>query len=214
MEDSVRFRWRGSSEISSAELVRQCGHKLADRDLWELFAQRFHKLIFLYLMRTLKFHSKRGDVTELIPELAQEVYLRLCRNKGSMLRGFRGETDFSVAAFLARTSASVTIDYLRRDESLKRSGNVVSIEEVREQVESSRSEYDELNVDAMLKWIDVEKLAANDPDQKNAQRNAIIFKLHFMDGLTIQEIASFPGFELSEKGVGSVISRLRQRIKK
>ena len=131
-----------------------------------------------------------------------------------MMRGFRGETDFSVRAFLSRACASVAIDHLRHDESLKRFGNVVSIEEARNQVESSRAGHDELNVDAMLKWIDVEKLAADHPDQKNAQRNAIIFKLHFIDGLTIQEIASLPGFGLTEKGVGSVITRLRDRIRK
>src|SRR5215831_7161981 len=102
MVDSVRFRWRGSSEISAPELLRQCGLKLGDRALWELFQERFQKLIFLYLMRALKFHSKRDDVTELIPELAQDVYLRLVQNKGSMLRTFRGDSDVSVAAFLAR----------------------------------------------------------------------------------------------------------------
>lgn len=213
MDDSVRFRWKGSSEVSSAELVRRCGEKLGDRPLWELFQKRFQKLIFLYLMRALKFHSKRDDVTELIPELAQDVYLRLVQNKGSMLRGFRGETDLSVAAFLGRVCASVAIDHLRHMESRKRFGNVVSIEEAREAYEISPREYSEPNVEAILKWIDVEKLAANDPDQKNAQRNAIIFKLHFIDGLTTEEISAFPGFDLTERGVGSVITRLRKRMK-
>jgi len=216
MEDSVRFRWRGSSEISSAELVRQCGQNLTDRALWELFTQRFQKLMFLYLMRALKFHSKRDDVTELVSDLAQEVYLRLCHNEGSMMRGFRGDTDFSVAAFFGRVCASVAIDHLRRNESGKRFGNVVSIDEAkeREMINTSTRDYGELDVNAILKWIDVEKLAADDPDPKNAQRNAIIFKLHFIDGLTTEEIAEFPGFDLTERGVGSVITRLRKRIRK
>ena len=213
MEESVRFRWRSAGEISSAELVRQCGQKLGDRSLWELFQKRFQKLIFLYLMRALKFHSKRDDVAELVPELAQDVYLRLVQNKGSMLRTFRGDSDVSVAAFLARACGSVAIDHLRYSESLKRSGNVVSIEEAKEVIDRSPRDHAQPNVDAILKWIDVEKLAANDPDQKNARRNAIIFKLHFIDGLTTEEIAEFPGFDLSERGVGSVITRLRKRIR-
>jgi RNA polymerase sigma factor (sigma-70 family) len=213
MAESVRFRGQGPSEISSAELVRQCGHNLGDRQLWALFQERFQRLIFLYLMRTLKFHSKHGDLTGLIAELAQEVYLRLVQNKGAMLQGFRGDTDLSVDAFLARVCGSVAIDHLRRNESAKRFGNVVSIEEASEMIESSRRDRGGLNVDAILKWIDVEKLAGDDPDQKNAQRNAIIFKLHFVDGLTTEEIAEFPGFALTERGVGSVITRLRKRIK-
>jgi len=140
MEDVVRLRWRSTSEISSADLVRECGRKLADRHLWELFTKRFEKLIFLYLMRALKFHSKREDVTELVLELAQEVYIRLCHDEGIMMQEFRGESDFSVAAFFGRVSASVAIDHLRRNESQKRfGGNVVSIEEAREKEMQSRS---------------------------------------------------------------------------
>ena len=77
MDNSVRFRWRGSSEIASAELLRQCGQKLGDRELWTIFQERFQRLIFLYLLRALRFHSKRDDVTELVADLGQEVYVRL-----------------------------------------------------------------------------------------------------------------------------------------
>ena|SRR5579884_2369617 len=215
MDDAKRFRRHDAGEIPSAELLRQCGNKLGDRQAWELCTKRFQKLIFLYLLRALKFHSRRQDVTDLIPELAQEVWFKLCQNQASALRAFRGETDISVAAFFARTCNSVAIDHLRRTESLKRFGNVVSIDEARdrESNEASTRDYKDPNVDAILKWIDVEKLAADDPDPKHAQRNAIIFKLHFIDGLTTEEIAESPGFELTEKGVGSVISRLRKRIK-
>ena len=217
MADSEQFRGGSTGEISSAELIRQCGRELTDRALWEQFTQRFQKQIFLYLMRVLKFHSKRDDMTELIPELAQEVYLRLCHNEGTMMQEFRGETDFSVAAFFGRVCASVAIDHLRRNDSLKRSGGtVVSIDDAREKekVNNSGRDYSELNEDAILKWIDVEKLAAADPDPKNAKRNSIILKLHFVDGMTTEEISQFPGFDLTERGVGSVISRLRKRIRK
>jgi len=164
-------------------------------------------------LRALKFHSRREDVTALVPELAQEVYVRLVQNNGSMLRSFRGETDLSVSSFLARACTYVVADHLRHDESAKRRGNVVSIEEVREMIDASKHNYDELNVGAILNWIDIEKLIAKDPDRKNAQRNAIIFKLHFIDGLTTGEIADFSGFDLKESGVEAVILRLRKRIK-
>src|SRR5215475_3657171 len=158
MVDSRRFRWRSAGEISSTELVRQCGRKLTDRASWEQFTQRFQKMILLYLMRALKFHSKRDDMAELIPELAQEVYLRLCQNDGMMMQEFRGDSDFAVAAFLARVCTSVAVDHLRRTESLKRFANVVSIDEAREKENMSKSarDYSELNEDALLKWIDVE----------------------------------------------------------
>jgi len=213
MDNSVRFLWRGPSEISSADLLRECGLKLADRVLWAMFAQRFQRLIFVQLYRAVRYQSQRDDVHELVADLTQEVYVRLVQNNGKMLRNFRGDTDLSVAAFLARVSSSVVADYFRRTGSMKRIQNVISIEEAREMIDTSRSRADELNIPAILSWIDMERVVANDPDQKNAQRNAIIFKLHYVDGLTAQEIAGFPGFDLTESGVETVLAKLRKRIK-
>jgi RNA polymerase sigma factor (sigma-70 family) len=214
MENSVGFRRRKPSEISSAELLRQCGQKLTDRALWEMFQERFQRLIFTYLYRALKYHSKTDDLIEVVNDLGQEVYVRLVQHNASLLRNFRGETDLSVAALLGRVCMSVVSDKLRRDGAARRMNNVVSISAAKELLESSRNERDELNVSAILSWIDVERMVAADPDQKNAQRNALIFKLHYMDGLTTSEIASYPGFDLTESGVEAVLVRLRKRIKK
>jgi RNA polymerase sigma factor (sigma-70 family) len=214
MDNSVRFRWRGSGEISSADLLRQCGQKLTDRALWEMFQERFQRLIFTYLYRALKYHSKTDDVIEVVNDLAQEVYVRLVQHNASLLRNFRGETDLSVAGLLGRVCMSAVSDKFRREGAARRMNNVISISAAKEMLETSRHERDELNLEAILSWIDVERMVAADPDQKNAQRNALIFKLHYMDGLTSGEIASYPGFDLTESGVEAVLVRLRKRIKK
>ncbi len=215
MDNSVRFRWHGAGEISSADLLRDCGQKLTDRGLWAMFQERFQRAIFKYLLRALHFHSKRDDVKELVSDLGQEVYVRLVQNKGNMLRSFRGETDFSVMAFLGRVCTSVVADHLRREGSDKRLGdNIVSIEEAREMIESSRHKREDLDLGSILSWIDIERIVAADPDHKNAQRNALIFKLHYIDGLTTEEIACYRGFDLSDSGVEAVLVRLRKRIKR
>jgi RNA polymerase sigma factor (sigma-70 family) len=215
MENSVPFRWRKSSEISSADLLRECGQKLTDRGLWLLFQNRFQRPIFLLLLRTLKYHNKRGNVGELVSDLGQEVYVRLVQNNGNMLRNFRGDTEFSVRALFARVCTSVVADHFRHDGSRKRlRDNIVSIEEAKEVIEASKRERDEINFDAILSWIDIERVVAADPDRKHAQRNALIFKLHYMDGLTAEEIASYPGFDVNSSGVEAVLTRIRKRIRK
>ena len=214
MDNSVRFRWREPGEISSADLLRQCGQKLTDRALWEMFQDRFQRLIFMYLYRALKYHSKSDDVIEVVNDLGQEVYLRLVQQNARLLRHFRGDTDLSVAALLGRVCMSVVSDTLRREGALRRTSNVISINAVKEIIETSRHDRDELNIGAILSWIDVERMVAADPDQKNAQRNTLIFKLYYMDGMTTEEIASYPGFDLTESGVEAVLVRLRKRIKK
>src|SRR3954471_12433925 len=102
MDNSVGFRRGKPSEISSAELLRQCGQKLTDRALWEMFQERFQRPIFTYLYRALKYHSKTDDLVEVVNDLAQEVYVRLVQHNAGLLRNFRGDTDVSVAALLGR----------------------------------------------------------------------------------------------------------------
>src|SRR5437763_10110776 len=101
MTDTVRrFRWHKAGEASAADLLRECGEKLTDRALWTKFQERFQGLIFLYLMRSLRLRRIQDDAADLVPDLAQEVYLRLVQNDGRILRSFRGSTEFSVMAFL------------------------------------------------------------------------------------------------------------------
>src|SRR5438105_15442789 len=74
------------------------------------------------------------------------------------------------------------------------------------------AEFDSNAIGSILSWIDVERIVEGDPDRKNARRNALIFKLHYIDGFQAAEIARFPGFELTKSGVESVLARMRTRI--
>jgi DNA-directed RNA polymerase specialized sigma24 family protein len=218
MPDSVRrFPWRNSRETSAAELLRECGEKLTDRALWTRFQERFQGLIFLYLLRALRFRSIQEDAADIVPDLAQEVYLRLVQNDGRILRSFRGTTEFSVMAFLSRISATVVQDHQRQLGSDKRRGQVVSIDRTKvaefdEMAALDSPEFDRGTLSSILSWIDVERVVEGDPDRKNARRNALLFKLHYVDGFSSGEIARFPGFELTKSGVETILARLRKRI--
>jgi RNA polymerase sigma factor (sigma-70 family) len=215
MADISRFRWRGADDdISSADLLRECGQKLTDRDLWQKFQERFQKLIFTYLLRGLRYRSAE-DSAELANDLAQDVYMRLVQNDGRMLRSFKGNTDFSVMAFLARVSVTVVTDYHRYQTAGKRQGaQVISIDEARQNSAALPGEAAELDFGAILSWIDVERLVDSDMDRKHAARNVLIFKLHYIDGFTPGEISRFPGFDLTESGIEVVLQRLKTRLQK
>jgi DNA-directed RNA polymerase specialized sigma24 family protein len=219
MHDNIRrFRWQKTGEESGADLLRECGERLTDRALWSKFQQRFQGLIFLYLMRAMHLRRIHDDAADVVPDLAQEVYLRLVQHDGRILRGFRGTTEFSVMAFLARISESVVQDYQRASGSEKRRGQVVPIEAARAAelggLPAETPEFDSSQLSSILAWIDVERIVEGDPDRKNARRNALIFKLHYIDGFQSGEIAHFPGFELTKSGVETILARLRKRIQK
>jgi RNA polymerase sigma factor (sigma-70 family) len=220
MQDNVgRFRKYQTGETASGDLIRECGQKLTDRALWNKFQERFQGLIFLYLMRALRLRRIQDDAADIVPDLAQEVYVRLVQRDGQALRSFRGTTEFSVMAFLARISSSVVQDYQRKLMSEKRRANVVPIETAKAGetvgLQSTDSpEFDSSTLGSILSWIDIERVVEGDPDRKHARRNALIFKLHYIDGFEAGEIAQFPGFELTKSGVETVLARLRKRIQK
>src|SRR2546428_12432149 len=192
-----RFRWKKSGEMSAPDLVRSCGEKLTDRELWRQFQERFQGLIFTYVMRALRLRLIHDDVADVVPDLAQDVYLKLVQHEGRVLRSFKGTTEFSVRAFLAKISASVVQDYQRRSASEKRRGQVVPIDAAKSAAFAEKrlpesSEFDPEALRAILSWIDIERIVEGDPDRKNAGRNALIFKLHYVDGFSSTEIASVP----------------------
>jgi RNA polymerase sigma factor (sigma-70 family) len=217
MPDKIRwFRRQKVGETAAADLLRECGEKLTDRALWARFQERFQGLIFLYLMRALRIQRIQEDVTDIVPDLAQEVYLRLVQHDGRILRSFRGTTEFSVMAFLARISSSVVQDHMRAANSKKRWGQVVPIDSLRaselQDASSGSPSTDASHWNTVARLMDVEKAIAADPDRKNARRNVLIFKLHHVDGFLASEIAQFPGFGLSKSGVETILARLKKRF--
>jgi RNA polymerase sigma factor (sigma-70 family) len=218
MSDNVRkFRWKKSVETSAPDLLRECGKKLTDRELWRQFQERFQGLIFIYVMRSLRLRSIQEDATGIVPDLAQEVYLRLVQHESQALRSFKGTTEFSVRAFLAKISASVVSDYQRTATSGKRSAQIIPIDYARSVETSGRRsadvpQSDSSQLGSILSRIDMDRVVGGDPDRKNAGRNALIFQLHYINGFDSAEIAGFPGFGLTQSGVQAVLARLRKRI--
>jgi len=215
MAEMNLFRWRRrDSDLESADLLRECGRKLTDRNLWQTFQERFQKLIFTYVLRGLRQRASAAN-EDLVNDLAQDVYIRLVHDNGRMLRSFKGTTDFSVMAFLARICVSAVTDYYRYQFADKRqTAQIISIDEAREAAAAIPDPSAELDFSAVLSWIDVERLVNSETDRKNAARNVLIFKLHYIDGFTAPEIAQFPGFELTTSGVEMVLQRLRTRLQK
>jgi hypothetical protein len=120
-------------------------------------------------------------------------------------------------AFLARVSSSVVVDYQRRNATGKRHVQVVHLDSRNREIgdlASTESEFHPSALSSILSWIDIERIVEAESDQKNARRNALIFKLHYIDGFSSAEISRFPGFELSKTGVETVLSKIKKRIQK
>ena len=215
MTDSLRFGQRSAGEdVSSADLMRLCGDRLTDAELWKEFQRRFHKTLLTFVMRAM-CNAFRNDCLKEVCDITQDVYLRMLDNNGRMLRSFKGDTDFSVRAFLSRVAVNVVSDHYRRSQAEKRRpAEIISIEDARQQGRELVGEAVELDIASILQWIDVERLMDSESDRRNAARNVLIFKLHHVDGFSVQEIARFPGFGLKETAIRDALNQMRADLQK
>lgn len=215
MTDTLRFgRQAAGEDLSSADLLRLCGQRLTDVALWKEFQRRFHKSVLTFVMRGM-CNAFRNDRLEEACDIAQDVYLRMLDNNGRMLRSFKGDTDFSVKAFLSRVAVNVVFDHYRRSKADKRRpAEVISIEDARQQGHDIAGEAAELDIASILSWIDVERLMDSESDRRNAARNVLIFKLHHVDGFSVQEIAGFPGFGLKETAIRDALTKTRAHLQR
>jgi RNA polymerase sigma factor (sigma-70 family) len=215
MTESLRFRRSGSEDsLSSADLLRECGQRFTDPDLWKEFQRRFHKTILTTVTRVM-LNRFRTDCLEEAYDVAQDVYIRLLADKGKLMRTFVGDSDLAVKAFLARITVNIVGDHYRIQLAGKRRpAEIISIEHARQQGKELAGEGVELDIAAILSWIDVERLVESETDRRNAARNVLIFKLHYVDGFSVSEIAEFPAFGLSESAIHLVLQNMRANLKK
>jgi DNA-directed RNA polymerase specialized sigma24 family protein len=197
-------------DLGAADLLRQCAKDLRNSQLWDEFYARFRRRILLYLLRA--FRMMGGPSEEFIrhsDDWMQEFFTKLVQNEGRVINSFRGATENSVYAFLCSIAVSIVADQLRFQGALRRRGQVVSLD----QAETSSPQADcEERFSAILKLIDVEKALRSDDESKNPERDLLIFKLHFVEGLSPREIASIPALKLTTSGLEKVLGRVKNRL--
>ena len=198
-------------DLDVAELVRQCARDLQNEELWQQFYARYKRKILLYLLRAFRMVGGHSDeFLRFADDWLQEVFTKLVQNEGHVIRSFRGTTEVSVNAFLASIALSIVVDQLRSQSAVRRRAQVVPLDQLQD-VSSPRVD-PVARFSALLELIDVEKALRTDEESKNPERDLLIFKLHFVEGLSAREIASIPGLKLTTSGSEKVLSRVRNRL--
>jgi DNA-directed RNA polymerase specialized sigma24 family protein len=199
------------AQLEAHELLRQCGQDLRNAELWEEFYARFRRKIVLYLLRAFRaFGGNPEDFIRYADDWTQEVFTKLVQNGGRVIGSFRGLTDLSVYAFLGSIALSVVADQLRAQTAGRRRAEVAPLDELQD-FPAIRVDT-ESRVSALLGLIDVERALRADEESKNPERDLLIFKLHFVEGLSAREIASIPALKLTISGLEKVLGRMRTRL--
>jgi RNA polymerase sigma-70 factor (ECF subfamily) len=185
-------------KISHAELVRNCANG-ADPLAWEEFLERFHDGISLTVLRTARRYSTASP--ELVEDLIQETYLKLCKNNAEPLRKFDARHPDAVYAYLKVFAANVVHDHFKAQLAGKRSANrTLALEECAEPAEDT-----DPNRRVLVREI-------YDCLKSVKKRDRLVFLLHYRVGQTADSIARMPSIGLSLKGVQSALTRVTRHV--
>jgi len=181
---------------SASELFASCAAGSAEA--WDEFHRRYHKHIAGVVIRVLRNYSVAVHDTE---DVIQEVYRKLWADDRRRLGIFRDQGPGSDFGYLKLLAERTALDWRRRTRTQSR------------------------NVGANVSWSDAKgaEPAAGDPlerailiDQVHSAiadvadvRDRLIFWLHHRAGMTSAAIAARKSIGLTDKGVQSVLKRLK-----
>jgi RNA polymerase sigma-70 factor, ECF subfamily len=200
--------------LSTEELIRACLYP-GETDAWEEFIRRFHRPIAIVVMRIAsRFGTCSRDV---IDDLVQDTYLRLCADNYSALRRFVEQHPNAFLAYIKTVAANVARDHFKATCSAKRGANQVQhFPDDFAPAASPESSGQELWIERYLLLSEVQGHLSACLRGRDQERTARIFWLYYRAGLSAGEIASLPGIALNTKGVESTLLRttrmLRERM--
>jgi RNA polymerase sigma-70 factor (ECF subfamily) len=199
------------SSLSLKDIVCLCAVS-ADDEAWEEFVTRVATPISLTIMRTASLWGVPSK--SLVEDLIQVTFLKLWEGGRRLLHEFALQHPEAILGYLKRTAANVAHDYFKHGHNQSSGGDRphVSTSDVDPEA-SDKALGSQNNIDHEILLAEIDELlkrCAPGPDQ---ERDRTIFWLYFRQGMSTREIASLPTMELSAKGVGSVIERLKRCIR-
>jgi RNA polymerase sigma-70 factor (ECF subfamily) len=200
------------SELSSTELLRKCAGS-RDLEAWKEFIRRFQPVIASAVARTARHWIE--PPRQLLDDLVQETYLKLCENNSRMLRSFRPQQEDSFYSYLKVVAANVVRDHFKSAMADKRGASQTdAMDDHHVQIDPKTSGADSATaIHRNLQLEQIDNILLRAPTGKDRERNRTIFWLRHQQGLTASEIAAIPSIGLSTEGVESVLLRLAIMIR-
>jgi RNA polymerase sigma-70 factor (ECF subfamily) len=198
------------SVLSTEELVKTCAES-GNAQAWEEFVRRFHKVI----ASTVSRFARRNQETrpQVIVDLVQDTYLKILANDRRLLREFKSRHPDAFYGMLKVTAANVARDYFRARRDQKHGSGMAEqdLPAVEPFVPDRHgSGPSEMEREVLLGQINRVLVALSSP---SADRDRNIFWLYYRQGFTAKAIADITSFELTTKGVESILFRLTRQVR-
>ena len=192
--------------MSIEELIRACAES-NEATAWEEFVARFRRPISLSILRAAYQWGKIPQ--QIVDDLVQETYLKLCTNKCKLLLDFAAQHPDSVPGYIKTIAVNVAHDYFKSLHSQKRGEGETDQFQEEAEPQAHRGGFGSqgaMEHEVLLKQIDDRmRSCAAGPNQ---ERDCLIFWFYYLQGMSAKAIAALATIKLTAKGVEAVIFRL------
>jgi RNA polymerase sigma-70 factor (ECF subfamily) len=197
--------------MSAEQLLRECAES-RDNAAWDELVSRFRRAISLSIIRVA--YQWGHAPQQVVDDLIQETYLKLCADKCRLLHQFAVEHPDAVVGYVKTVAVNVAHDCFKALHSQKRgSGDPgKSLEDIEPTaLRTSLGGSDAIEREVLLKQIDhCLESCSEGPDQ---ERDRMMFWLYYQQGMSAKSIAALPAIGLTVKGVESAIFRLTRLVR-
>jgi RNA polymerase sigma-70 factor (ECF subfamily) len=164
----------------------------------------------------LRIARRWGDASpQLVDDLVQETYLKLCENNFHLLRTFQFRHDEAIFGYIKVLTSNLVHDHFKCARSQKRGGTVESTSpdsiDAAPDPTSTRSGAGSAEQNIFIREVDACLRAMDSPDHPGRDRK--IFWLYYRVGLAASAIATLPTIGLTTKGVESTLLRLTRQVR-
>ena len=194
---------------------------------WLEFISRFQGWIRGITFRVYAAEAERsrgldaGPVTEVIEDMTQEVFVRLIDGERRALTHFKGRNEHSIYTYLYTIATNLVRDHFK---TLRAQRTPPAARSLSEPLRVSDGPSEDLTLEDVLSSStrSPEQVAQSTDTRKRiseavvhasvgdtSKRDRLIFRLYFVEGLTLEEIASLRSVKLSVSGVEKRVRKIR-----
>jgi RNA polymerase sigma-70 factor (ECF subfamily) len=200
------------SQMAIPQLIAVCTSESSEA-AWSEFVRRSRPVITAAITKAVR--RFRNASHELVDDLIQEAFLKLCRDNFRALRGIAIAHENAFYGFLKVVAANVAVNHFRTTDAFKMGGGdelrAPGASRVFSEYELSHGASSKLEREILLEEIDTILRARE--HEPNFGRDYAIFWLYYSQGLTAKEISALPDVNLGIKGVESTLLRLTRQIR-
>jgi RNA polymerase sigma-70 factor, ECF subfamily len=201
------------AELSAEELVLAC-RQTDDIAAWQEFVRRFHPLIATVALRVARRWGESSP--QLIDDLVQETYLKLCADNFHLLRCFKPHHQDAFFGYLKVVTANLVHDHFKAAHSTKRGSGAIEVTNepiITSATSACNTTGTAKNSERGILLRELDALLCRLAAGPQLERDRRIFWLYYRVGLAASAIAALPSIGLTTKGVESTILRLTRLLR-